>query len=62
MPGLLQEKRGELSATDELPRPRRVWFLVCVLLLGGFLLLAHGCHGNEDNELFALYRCWLMGP
>ncbi len=23
------------------------------LLLGGFLLVAHGCHGDEDNELFA---------
>jgi len=24
-----------------------------VLMLAGFLLLAHGCHGDEDNELFA---------
>ena len=24
-----------------------------VLLLAGFLLFAHGCHGDEDNELFA---------
>jgi hypothetical protein len=23
-----------------------------VLLLGGYLLFAHGCHGDEDNELF----------
>jgi hypothetical protein len=22
------------------------------LLLAGYLLLAHGCHGDEDNELF----------
>jgi len=31
-----------------------------VLLLGGFLFLAHGCHGDEDNELFAFFRDWLM--
>jgi hypothetical protein len=23
------------------------------LLLAGYLLFAHGCHGDEDNELFA---------
>lgn len=23
------------------------------LVLGGWLLLAHGCHGDEDHELFA---------
>jgi hypothetical protein len=23
------------------------------LLLAGWLLVAHGCHGDEDNELFA---------
>jgi hypothetical protein len=22
------------------------------LLLAGYLLFAHGCHGDEDNELF----------
>jgi hypothetical protein len=26
---------------------------VGLLLLGGYLLFAHGCHGDEDNELFA---------
>jgi hypothetical protein len=24
-----------------------------LLLLAGYLLFAHGCHGDEDNELFA---------
>jgi hypothetical protein len=28
------------------------WLLV-VLLLGGLSILLHGCHGDEDNELFA---------
>jgi hypothetical protein len=23
-----------------------------LMLLGGLLLLAHGCHGDEDHELF----------
>jgi hypothetical protein len=25
-------------------------------MLAGYLLFAHGCHGDEDNELFAV-RC-----
>jgi hypothetical protein len=28
------------------------WVLVA-LLLGGLAILLHGCHGDEDNELFA---------
>src|SRR5205085_7537137 len=27
------------------------WF--AVVILGGYLLFAHGCHGDEDNELLA---------
>jgi hypothetical protein len=27
--------------------------LAAVLLVCGWLLFAHGCHGDEDNELFA---------
>jgi len=30
-------------------------FLV-VLLLAGWIVFAHGCHGDEDNELFGLVR------
>jgi hypothetical protein len=26
---------------------------IAVILAAGYLLFAHGCHGNEDNELFA---------
>ena len=26
------------------------------LLLVGYLLFNHGCHGGEDNELFAVLR------
>jgi hypothetical protein len=26
------------------------------LLVAGYLLFNHGCHGGEDNELFAVLR------
>jgi hypothetical protein len=34
-----------------------------LVILAGYLLFAHGCHGDEDNELFtslarALMRLW----
>jgi hypothetical protein len=29
-----------------------IWTCVVFLLLSGFLLFAHGCHGDEDTELF----------
>jgi hypothetical protein len=34
-------------------RPRRWWAYLLAVLLAGYLLFAHGCHGDEDNELFA---------
>jgi hypothetical protein len=27
---------------------------VAALILAGYLLFCHGCHGDEDNELFTL--------
>jgi hypothetical protein len=30
-----------------------VRWLLAVLLAGGLTVLLHGCHGDEDNELFA---------
>jgi hypothetical protein len=33
------------------PGRRRAW--VALVLLAGYLLFCHGCHGDEDNELFA---------
>jgi len=40
--------------SPSIPKNRRQWFFVgAFLLLGGYLLFAHGCHGNEDNELFS---------
>jgi hypothetical protein len=40
------------------PEPaRRGWWRYGVALaLAGYLLFAHGCHGDEDNELFACFR------
>jgi hypothetical protein len=35
---------------------RRHWRAAALLLLGGYLLFAHGCHGDEDNELCAVVR------
>ena len=39
--------------------PRRWWQFAPLLLLAGYLLFAHGCHGDEDNELFAAVRSFL---
>lgn len=41
-----------------MPRRRRRW--VALALLGGYLLFCHGCHGDEDNELFALRGSRMM--
>ena len=32
--------------------PRRRWGWVVLALAAGYLLFCHGCHGDEDNELF----------
>jgi hypothetical protein len=29
------------------------WCVAILLLLAGLLVFAHGCHGDEDNELLA---------
>ena len=37
---------------------------VGLLLLAGYLLFSHGCHGDEDNELFcqsSVVRDWSPG-
>jgi hypothetical protein len=41
------------AAPPEPARPRGWWRYAAALLLGGYLLFAHGCHGDEDKELFA---------
>jgi hypothetical protein len=41
--------RVEQATAARLPRWGR---LATLLLLGGYLLFSHGCHGDEDNEIF----------
>jgi hypothetical protein len=41
------------NSTDREPRSLRPWFIVGLLLLLGLLILAHGCHGDDDHELFS---------
>jgi len=46
--------RGPTAAASEgIGERRYCWPL---LLLTGYLLFAHGCHGDEDNELFARFN------
>jgi hypothetical protein len=32
-----------------------IWPFAILLLLAGFLLFAHGCHGDEDTELLTQF-------
>jgi hypothetical protein len=46
-----------LAPPEEIaPAPRRRVVWVALALLAGYLLFCHGCHGDEDNELFARLR------
>jgi hypothetical protein len=47
-----------MQATCERPKKTlgRGWLIWPFLLLLGYLLFAHGCHGDEDNELFGSTR------
>jgi hypothetical protein len=40
------------------PLPEGPWLgrWLVVLVVGGYLLFAHGCHGDEDNELWSHLR------
>jgi hypothetical protein len=51
---LAEESRawGDESAAESQTRSGP-WLGVILLLLAGLLVFAHGCHGDEDNELFA---------
>ena len=53
-----------LSEHQPGPPPRRCgWmYALAFLLLGGYLLFAHGCHGDEDNELFAALDSFVGQP
>jgi hypothetical protein len=51
---LQHEQPSPVKAGDKRAGPARPWgFGAVFLLLAGYLLFAHGCHGDEDNEPFA---------
>jgi hypothetical protein len=60
MPALLSLNRAarhgsvDKAATEWSPQPSFGWFAwPALVLLAGYLLFCHGCHGDEDNELLA---------
>lgn len=54
-----KRQRGELAPCSRCGLIVRWGLLV---LIAGYLLFAHlGCHGDEDNELFALLRAVKYG-
>ena len=46
-----ERQSGPRDKVPAAPGRRRLW--VALALLAGYLLFCHGCHGDEDNELFA---------
>jgi len=50
----LAENTCHRAIHPEARQPRSGSLLgVILLLLGGLLIFAHGCHGDDDTELFA---------
>lgn len=49
------ERRRVPETRKQAPAPASFGWLAwpALALLAGYLLLCHGCHGDEDNELFA---------
>jgi hypothetical protein len=50
---------GELLTSEPAPRRRSVGLWIryaLVVAIAVYLVFCHGCHGDEDNELFALLR------
>ena len=49
-------RESSFSTTAGVPAALRAWRPWAVLfLLAGYLLFCHGCHGDEDNELFTAF-------
>src|SRR5438034_8075882 len=49
-------RESSCSRTAGVPAALRAWRPWAVLLLlAGYLLFCHGCHGDEDNELFTAF-------
>ncbi len=62
---MLLEELPDLKIGARPPPPSRHWLLrsAALLTLSGLLIFAHGCHPDEDTELFALVRWvqWMWG-
>jgi hypothetical protein len=52
------------QAEETASRIAGLWRFGLALLLAGGLLVAHGCHGDEDNELFGAVAAppWARSP
>jgi hypothetical protein len=46
----------EASARERHFSLARLAGAAALVILAGYLLFAHGCHGDEDNELFSIVR------
>ena len=60
MPRIIRAARTPRPERRPAPPKRRGWmYAAAVLLLAGYLLFAHGCHRDEDIELFTVVRASL---
>jgi hypothetical protein len=51
-PPRIRQGRVATQCTQPVPQSGKPW--LALVLLAGYLVFCHGCHGDEDNELFAL--------
>jgi hypothetical protein len=49
---LATASRTSIEPDQKRPAPIRPGVWVLLALLAGILIVAHGCHGDEDTELF----------
>ena len=50
---LQRRPRGWVAFPSRLPRQRRR-IARALLLLAGYVIFCHGCHGDEDDQLLAM--------
>jgi hypothetical protein len=51
--GELKRASDPLAPRARSPKRSRWPIVVGLVILAGYLLFAHGCHGGEDDDLFA---------
>ncbi|MFO0865497.1 MAG: hypothetical protein U0744_12755 [Gemmataceae bacterium] len=57
MPALLEPPSREKTSPSQTSQWGRWWLAGMVAL--GLTIVAHGCHGDEDHELFARFTRWI---